>query len=159
MPTITRLFLKFGLVYFVASMACGVAMAWAEGAWGALLLPTYLHLFVVGWITQIIIGVALWLFPKQSKDLPRGREWLSWTALVTLNVGLLMRAVAEPAQFALAADSGWQPTMDWLLVASAALQWIGGMTFLANIWGRIKGKKKRRSRSKKKKKEAAKKEA
>jgi Trk-type K+ transport system membrane component len=151
MPTITRLFLKFGLVYFVASMACGVAMAWAEGAWAALLLPTYLHLFVVGWITQIIIGVALWLFPKQRKDKPRGHEWLSWTALVTLNVGLLLRAVAEPAQFALEAGSGWQPTMDWLLVASAALQWIGGMAFLANIWGRIKPKKKRRSRRNKKK--------
>jgi hypothetical protein len=146
MPTITRLFLKFGLVYFVASMGCGVAMAWAEGAWGALLLPTYLHLFVVGWITQIIIGVALWLFPKQSKELPRGHEWLSWTALVTLNVGLLVRAVAEPAQFMLDAESGLLPAMGWLLVASAALQWVGGVAFLANIWGRIKGKKKRRKR-------------
>lgn len=142
MPTVSRLFLKFGLVYFIAALACGVAMAWAGGAWGAILLPTYLHLFVVGWLTQIIIGVALWLFPKWTKAQPRGREWLSWTALVTLNVGLLVRVVAEPGQALF--DASWQPTLSVLLVVSAALQWVGGMAFLVNIWGRIKVKKRRR---------------
>ncbi|MFW6057699.1 MAG: hypothetical protein ACOC9W_02475 [Persicimonas sp.] len=152
MPKVSRLFLKFGLVYFIAALICGVAMAWFEGAWGALLLPTYLHLFVVGWLTQIIIGVALWLFPKWTKEQPRGREWLSWTALVTLNVGLLLRAVAEPGQFMLDTDSRWQPAVGVLLIVSAALQWVGGMAFLVNIWGRIKPKKKRRRRSSKSKK-------
>ncbi len=153
MPTVSRLFLKFGLVYFVAALACGVAMAWVGGGWGAILLPTYLHLFVVGWLTQIIIGVALWLFPKWTKEQPRGREWLSWTALVTLNVGLLIRAGAEPGQILLANESGWQSALGVLLVVSAILQWIGGIAFLVNIWGRIKGKRKRKRRGKKAKKD------
>lgn len=148
MPTVSRLFLKIGLVYFVAAMACGVGMAWLGGAWGAALLPTYLHLFVVGWLTQIIIGVALWLFPKWTKEQPRGREWLSWTALVTLNLGLLVRLVAEPLQTLGAVGAAWQPALAWGLVVSAALQWVGGMAFLVNIWGRIKPKRKRRRRGK-----------
>lgn len=151
MPTVSRLFLKFGLVYFVAALACGVAMAWIGGAWGAILLPTYLHLFVVGWLTQIIIGVALWLFPKWTKEQPRGREWLSWVALVTINLGLLVRALAEPGQVALANDSGWQPTLSALMVVSAVLQWVGGVAFLINIWGRVKPKRKRKRRKKGKK--------
>ncbi|WP_174769489.1 hypothetical protein [Persicimonas caeni] len=157
MPTVSRLFLKFGLIYFVAALASGVAMAWAGSAWGAVLLPTYLHLFVVGWLTQIIIGVALWLFPKWTKEQPRGREWLSWTALVTLNLGLLLRLVAEPGQMWL--DTGWQPTMSALLVVSAALQWIGGMAFTVNIWGRVKVKKRKRRKKKSRSNEDSKKEA
>lgn len=148
MPTVSRLFLKCGLIYFVAAMASGVAMGWLGGAWGTLLLPTYIHLFVVGWITQIIIGVALWLFPKWTKEQPRGREWMSWVALVTLNLGLLLRVATET----LHARGGLAPgPQQWIaagLVASALLQWIGGMAFMVNIWGRIKPKKKRTPRPK-----------
>ena len=153
MPTVSRFFLKFGLVYFVAALLCGVAMAWVGGGWGAALLPTYLHLFVVGWITQMIIGVALWLFPKWTREKPRGREWLSWVALVGINVGLLIRVVAEPGRIFADPAGGWRAAFGWMLVVSAVLQWAGGMAFLVNIWGRIKGKKKRRRRKKKKSKD------
>ncbi|MFW5968096.1 MAG: hypothetical protein ACOCV2_11290, partial [Persicimonas sp.] len=74
MPTVNRIFLKLALLYFVAALACAVWMAWSGGATGARLLPTYLHLFTVGWITQMIIGVALWLFPKWTREHPRGYE-------------------------------------------------------------------------------------
>lgn len=155
MPTVSRLFLKFGLVYFVVALACGVGLAWAGTSWGMALLPTYLHLFVVGWLTQIIIGVALWLFPKWTKEQPRGREWLSWVALVTLNVGLLVRVAAEPGRLFVGEDPGWQVVWNVGLVVSAALQWVGGMAFLVNIWGRIKPKRKRRRKRSKKKTEEA----
>src|SRR5690554_884130 len=149
MPTISRLFLKCGLIYFVAAMASGVAMAWLGAGWGAVLLPTYIHLFVVGWITQIIIGVALWLFPKWSKEQPRGREWLSWVALVTLNLGLLLRLGTESIHGLNRLDPASQKWLAWGLVASALLQWVGGMAFVVNIWGRIKPKKVRKPRAKK----------
>lgn len=147
MPTVSRLFLKFGLIYFVAAMLTGVAMAALGGAWSTLLLPTYLHLFVVGWITQIIIGVALWLFPKWTKDQPRGREWLSWVALVTLNVGLLLRAVFEPL-YTMGTLSDATTLAAVGFIASALLQWIGGVAFMLNIWVRIKGKQSRPARTK-----------
>ncbi|TDP73933.1 hypothetical protein [Bradymonas sediminis] len=149
MPTVSRLFLKCGLIYFVAAMASGVAMGWLGPAWGAVLLPTYIHLFVVGWITQIIIGVALWLFPKWSKEQPRGREWLSWLALVTLNLGLLLRLGTESMHGLNRLDPASQKWLAWGLVASALLQWVGGMAFMINIWGRIKPKKVRKPRVKK----------
>jgi hypothetical protein len=121
-------------------------MAWSASPWGAVLLPTYLHLFVVGWITQIIIGVALWLFPKWSKEQPRGREWMSWVALITLNVGLLLRLVAEPLNTLGGFEGAAETGLGWALVASSILQWVGGMSFMLNIWGRIQPKKKRARR-------------
>jgi len=100
----------------------------------ALLLPTHLHLFVVGWVTHMIFGVALWLFPKHTKEKPRGSDVLSWTTLATLNLGLVLRALAEPAPLYLP-GVGWEPA----LVVSAVLQWVGGVAFAINIWPRIKG--------------------
>lgn len=35
----------------------------------AALSVTYVHLFVVGWLTPLIFGVALWLFPKMSESM------------------------------------------------------------------------------------------
>ncbi len=139
MPPITRLFVKTALAYFVVALATGLALA-ANGhvplpAFVGLLNPVYFHLFMVGWVTQLIIGVAYWMFPKYSREKPRGHDWLSWGAYGLLNAGLLLRMVAEPAAV-LAPGSTW----GMFLALSAALQWLGGMAFVVNTWPRVKEK-------------------
>ncbi|MGM0555339.1 MAG: hypothetical protein ACQEVA_03075 [Myxococcota bacterium] len=137
MPTVSRIFIKASLLYLIGALLSGVAMHVPLWPKFAALFPTYVHLFVVGWLTQLIFGVALWLFPKKSREQPRGWEWLSWGCFATLNIGLLMRAVAEPGLiFGDAAG-----VFGWLLVASAALQWLGAIAFVVNIWPRIKGRR------------------
>jgi hypothetical protein len=54
-------------------------------------------------------------------------------ALVALNAGLCLRAAAEPAR-AVSPRAFW----GWLLALSAALQWLGGVAYVANIWTRVK---------------------
>lgn len=141
MPPLTRLYIKTSLVYLLAAL--GVALVPALQSWGLLptwtaaLTPVYFHLFLVGWITQLIIGVAHWMFPKYSREQPRGAEPLLWATYGCLNAGLLLRVVAEPA-WGMAAQPGglW----GWLLVLAATLQWIGGLTFVINTWPRVKEK-------------------
>jgi hypothetical protein len=137
MPTVSRIFIKASLVYLVAALVSGVAMHVPLWPKLAVLFPTYVHLFVVGWLTQLIFGVALWLFPKKSREQPRGWEWLSWVCFGTMNAGLLMRAVAEPG----IVFAGMPDLFGWLLVASAVLQWLGAIAFVVNIWPRIKGRR------------------
>ena len=48
-----------------------------DGRIGAL-LPVFYHLLMVGWVTQLICGVALWMFPPLSREQPRGDERLGW---------------------------------------------------------------------------------
>ncbi len=48
---------------------------------------------MLGWATQLIGGVALWMFPPLSREQPRGDERLGWFAYGALNGGLLLRAV------------------------------------------------------------------
>ena len=90
------------------------------------LTPVYIHLLVVGWITGMIFGVAYWMFPKFSKEQPRGVDGLAIATFALLHVGLLLRVVAEP------------PQAGGLLVLSAASQWLAGVGFIVNTWPRVK---------------------
>jgi cbb3-type cytochrome oxidase subunit 1 len=139
MPPITRLFIKASLLYLVAALLVGLLLA-LRGLLNLLaivggLTPVYFHLFMVGWVTQIIAGVAYWMFPKWSRQRPRGYDSLALATFWLLNAGLLLRVIAEPAQTV----SVW-PGWGWLIVAAALLQWLAGMAFVANTWPRVKGK-------------------
>jgi hypothetical protein len=137
MPTLTRWYLKTSLVYLFAALVIGVLLVGMSplrlppeiGA----LSPVFFHLLMVGWVTQLIFGVVYWMFPKVSRENPRGNLWVAWGTYLALNVGLLLRAVSEPMA-SLTGSSGWGIG----LVLSAALQWIAGMAFVASTWGRVK---------------------
>lgn len=144
MPPLTRWFLKTALIYLVAALLAGALIA-ARNVWllppvVAAFTPVYFHLFMVGWVTQLIFGVVFWMFPKYSKEQPRGSERLGWITYALLNTGLLLRVVGEPMN-ALQPATVW----GWLLVASAILQWLAGLTFVTNTWGRVRGTAKRRT--------------
>ena len=137
MPTLTRWFIKSALVYFIAALVIAVLLALQAplnlpSAMGSL-MPVYFHLFMVGWITQFIFGVIYWMFPKFSKERPRGSERLAWATYGLINVGLILRVIGEPVN-ALQPQTGF----GWLLALSAILQWLGGMAFVLNTWGRVR---------------------
>lgn len=131
MLLITRLFIKTAFLFFMAALLCGLLLAlrpiMETPRLFSGLTPVYFHLFMVGWVTHIIIGVAYWMFPKSSKKSPRGLAILAWSTYLLLNIGLLLRIFAEPAHLV-------QTRQIWgqLLATSAALQWLGGLTFVIN---------------------------
>jgi hypothetical protein len=139
MPPMTRLFVKSALAYLVAALFVGVLVV-LPGLRAAVpyvggMAPAYFHLFMVGWVTQLIAGVAYWMFPKFSRTQPRGSARLAWATYLLLNAGLLLRVFAEPAL----GVSAW-PLWGWLVGLAAVLQWAGGMAFVANTWPRVKEK-------------------
>jgi hypothetical protein len=137
MPRVVRWYLRTALVMFVLALLVGIFQALGGMAIPVLpgLTPVYFHLLMVGWVSQFILGVAIWMLPKYSTDQPRGMESLSWAAYVLLNLGLLARAIAEPLNSS-SPGSFW----GWLLVASALCQWVAGLFFVVNAWRRVKGR-------------------
>ncbi len=137
MPLIVRWYLRTALVMFVLALVTGILQA-LGGTLPAVppgLTPVYFHLLMVGWVTQFILGVAIWMLPKYSQEKPRGIEALSWATYILLNAGLLARVFGEPFN-ALHPGTAW----GWLLVVSALLQWFAGLFFVINAWQRVKGK-------------------
>jgi hypothetical protein len=135
LPTLARWHIKTALAWLVAGLALGVVSYLPLGGFpSATFAPVYVHLLVVGWLTQLVFGVAYWMFPKASLEKPRGHEGLALATYALLNLGMAARAVGEP-MLALAPGE----TARGLVVASAVLQWLAVMAFVANTWPRVRG--------------------
>ncbi|MDO8666796.1 MAG: hypothetical protein Q7J79_09310 [Gemmatimonadales bacterium] len=137
MPVLTRWFLKAALLYLVAALITGVLVvlpsAVQASPWVGALTPVYFHLLMVGWVTQMIFGVAYWMFPRRKTPALVGPEWPGWLAFGALNAGLVLRAVAEPVVAGPRA-----PVMGALLAVSAALQLAAVAVFAVGLWPRVK---------------------
>jgi hypothetical protein len=134
MPKLTRWFLKAALLYLLLGLISGILLALPIGKQTSGAFPIYIHALVFGWLTQLIFGVALWMFPKYSPTNPRGHEWLGWATFILLNLGLILRIIFEPLQ---ASSSSF---IGWMLVLAATLQWLSGVAFVANTWVRVREK-------------------
>lgn len=138
----SRVVIRTALVYLIAAVVVGALMMFDQGLRLGLglgvLMPVFYHLLMVGWTTQLICGVALWLFPAYSRELPHGNERLGWFAYASLNVGLILRAVAEPLH-------SWGATRwsGWALALSGLLQVLSMWAFVWLLWPRVKGRAER----------------
>ena len=135
MPLLTRWYIKASFVYLLAAFGLGLWLAAAPG----LSLPTvgisplFFHFFLVGWVTQLIFGIAYWMLPKFSRQRPHRSETLARAVFVLLNTGLLLRGLAEPR---ITADGS--SFCAWTLLLSALLQWLACLGFVVNTWARVK---------------------
>jgi hypothetical protein len=128
MPPLTRWYIKLAMVYLIAGLLIGAlppVLAFAG--------PAYVHLLVVGWITQMIFGVAYWMFPKYTPDRPRGGNVVAIATFALLNIGLVLRVIAEPVR-------AWRPGLlpGWLLVVAGIAQALAGIGFAVSTWPRVK---------------------
>ena len=131
MPQLSRWFIRTALGYLLFSLMLGVLLpGWGLGA---LLWPTYVHLLVLGWLSQLIFGVAYWMFPRPVASAARRGALLGWITYWLLNAGLVSRFLGELTR----AAGGHS---DNLLVAAAVLQLVAGWTFVINTWSRVKGR-------------------
>jgi hypothetical protein len=134
MPTLVRWTIKAALIHFMLALIAGLLLALNRVLPFVIpsLSPVYFHLLMLGWVTQLIFGVAYWMFPRFSKESARGPEWVGWGVLILLNVGLALRAIGEPLQSS-------QPRVGGvMLAASAVSQLAAGWGFIALIWSRVR---------------------
>jgi len=137
MPRLARWALRAAFIYLLLG-AAGAMLYWTNVLWPwwvplSAISPTYVHLIVVGWLTQLIFGVLYWMFPILSKTRPRGDPRLAWAVFICLNAGLIARMIFEPWRSV-------QPdplNADGLLL-SACLQVIAAALFVWISWGRVR---------------------
>ena len=137
MPTLTRWFIRSAFIYLAAALLLGLVLALPPTIelpkFVQAMSPAYFHLFLVGWVTEMIFGVIYWLFPIITRERPRGNEKVGWACYFFLNVGLLLRVVGEPLM-STRPESG----LGRLLALSALLQWLAAVIFVFLAWPRVK---------------------
>lgn len=134
MPLLTRIFLFSAFAWLLLSLGLETA---ANAARAGLMVSspvsgvTTLHGIVFGWITQMIFGVAWWMFPPASRQNARPLGSLAWISYGVLNCGLILRFLFE----------SWHADgRAWYLVISAALQSAAFFCFALTILPRIKAR-------------------
>lgn len=146
MPKITRTFIKTGLVFFLLSLLLGIAIE-IESISSPALVPLFWHMLMVGWITQIIFGVSIWMFPGRTREEGFKAQLWGWLTYILLNGGLALRIAAEP-WISATDNTAW----DILIVISAIAQVLAAVAYTIEMWPRIQSKKQRLRNRKKKRK-------
>lgn len=135
--TLVRRFIKTGIGFLAAGIALGVYMLLRRELWGAwphpYLVSAHTHAVLVGFLMFLILGVALWLFPRAAKEdtryTPRGVEAAYWVLLAST----LARFAGELAKAW--ADWRW---LAWAVALGGVGQAVGLGLYFWTMWTRIR---------------------
>ncbi len=137
MHTIVRRFIKTGIVFLLIGLTLGVYMLIRReltGSWPhPYLVSAHTHAVLVGFVMFMILGVALWLFPRPHRDDVRYRPALIEASYWLLLLGTSGRFVAEVTHVWL--DMNF---LRWLVIAGGISQAAGLGVFMWTMWSRIR---------------------
>ncbi len=131
---LARRYIRTSLVFAAISALLGmhmIAQRFIESPKPLRWLPTaHGHIFLVGFVTMMIMGVAVWMFPrpKGSRYLPLISEICYW--LIT--IGTASRGLGE-----IVASYSTAKFWLWLSAIGGFAQGVAILLFVANIWSRI----------------------
>lgn len=132
-----RRFIKTGIGFLVVGLLLGLWLLVQReilGQWPHRnLVSAHAHAVLIGFVMFLILGVALWLFPRAPKDDDRytpGRAALAYWILLAATAG---RFVAEAA--GAWADQVW---LGWVVVLGGLGQVVGLLLYFWTMWTRIR---------------------
>jgi len=133
-PRVSRWFIHASLVYLALGFTLGGLLLFNKGIPVApalaRLLPAHVEFLLVGWVIQLVMGVATWIFPRFGV-LPtaRGSDAAAWLAFALVNAGVWLAGLGP---LAAAPVSDVLPLIGRLAEAAAAA------VFAANVWARVR---------------------
>lgn len=137
MHSLVRRYIKTAIAFLALGLAIGLWMIVRRELYGVYATPfetsAHTHALLVGFVMEMILGVALWLFPRPEKGnvrySPRAAEAAYW--LLTLGTAIrVFGELARPFVTSLA--------LRWLIVLCGAAQTAGLLLFFYTMWPRIR---------------------
>jgi cbb3-type cytochrome oxidase subunit 1 len=135
--SLVRRFIKTAIIFLAVGLAIGgyliVGREVGGGFPNAYVVSAHTHAILVGFVMMMILGVALWLFPRPERDdtlydptLVSGAYWTITLATAARIAGELARAAWSP---------GW---LRWTVAIAGLAQIAGFVLFFYTMWGRIR---------------------
>ncbi|MEX0891752.1 MAG: cbb3-type cytochrome c oxidase subunit I [Gemmatimonadota bacterium] len=137
MYTLVRRFIKTGIFFLFTGLLLGAWMLVRRDIFGVwpnpYLVSAHAHAVLVGFVMFLILGVALWLFPRAPKEDRRYRPERAAAAYWILLTATAGRFVAEAAR-------GWSgaPLLGWIVVIGGLGQIVGLGVYFWTMWPRIR---------------------
>jgi heme/copper-type cytochrome/quinol oxidase subunit 1 len=137
MHGIVRRFIKTGIFFLAAGLLLGLLLMVQRellGRWPhPYLVSAHTHALFSGFVMFLILGVALWLFPRPGKEDSRYRPERIAAAYWILLAGTFSRVGGEIARGL--TGPAW---LAWLVLAGGALQVLGFAVYFWTMWSRIR---------------------
>jgi len=137
MHSLVRRYLKTGILFLATGLVIGGWMIVDRELNGVSASPyvvsAHTHAILVGFIMMMILGVALWLFPRPEKSDARYQPRVAETAYWLLTLGTGARVVGELARVV----SG-SIVLRWIVIVSSFAQIAGIGLFFYTMWSRIR---------------------
>jgi cbb3-type cytochrome oxidase subunit 1 len=137
MYTLVRRFLKTGIGFLGIGLLLGTWMMIRRELSGVYpstyLISAHTHAILVGFVMMMILGVALWLFPRPDKEDQRYRPRAAELAYWLLASGTALRLLGE----LLRGISSSVP-LKWVVVLAGLSQVAGIGLFFFTMWSRIR---------------------
>jgi heme/copper-type cytochrome/quinol oxidase subunit 1 len=135
--TLVRRYIKTAIFFLAIGLGLGGWMMVQRELYqsypSSYMASAHTHALLVGFMMMMILGVALWLFPRPDKSDERYRPANAEVAYWLLAVGTAGRIVGELLRPAISA--GW---LRWAVVLLAFAQIAGILLFFHTMWGRIR---------------------
>jgi hypothetical protein len=134
-PPLPRWFVRCSLLYLLAGVTLGAVLlidkalagpAPAVWRWRA----AHVELLLFGFVVQLVMGVALWIFPRFGAHRSRWAQPAARLAFATLNGGILLAAAG--------AVFGGQTGDDVLLAAGRTLEIGAAVAFASGLLPRLR---------------------
>ena len=137
MYTLVRRYIKTAVAFLGVGLLLGAWMIARRELWGRYPtryeLSAHTHALLVGFVMMMILGVALWLFPRPDRADERYRPAFAEAAYWLLTIGTGGRLVAELSRASIQAL--W---LRWAIVIFAVMQVLGVAVFFHTMWSRIR---------------------
>jgi cbb3-type cytochrome oxidase subunit 1 len=135
--TLVRRYIKTGIGFLFAGLLVGAILLIRRELFGIWphphLVSAHVHAVLVGFVVFLILGVALWLFPRAQKDDTRYRPERVEAAYWILLLGTGARFLGEVARVWV--TSRW---LSWVVVLSGLAQVLGLVVYFWAMWTRIR---------------------
>lgn len=129
MPKVSVWLIRTALVHFVSGAFLGAFyLSFKAIGWPLFAVshrPVHVEQMLVGWMVQLVIGVAFWILPRPDAHDPERHNALMWTIYALINGGVLAAAL------------GGDPALPgWLIPMGRVAEALAVLLFGLHAWNR-----------------------
>ncbi len=132
-----RRFIKTAFAFLILGLLLGLSMLVQRELYGVwpppYVISAHKHVIFVGFVMFMILGVALWIFPRAREDDPRFRPARIDFVYGLLLTGTLARFIGELLRGYANLDA-----LRWLILAAGLAQAAAFVLYIWTIWYRIR---------------------
>jgi heme/copper-type cytochrome/quinol oxidase subunit 1 len=137
MFTTVRYFIKTSVAFLFLGILTGLYMSFAkyiyQSGYTQELISAHTHIILVGSVMMMIMGVALWFFPRPEKDDKRYNPGLILIVYWLISISTGLRFV-----FQVIGSFYFIPWLNIVIPVFSSLQVLAMILFFYSIWGRIR---------------------